>query len=167
MNVTCLVTFCILACSAKAQADLAVTRSLYAAAGNHRDSLLALDNLLNHVDVKSPAVLICYKGAAKIISAKFTYNPFKRYRAFLNGKQLIETALAKDTGNIEMRFLRFTMQTNLPVVLGYSGNIAEDKNYIVSHFRFVKDVTVRSLVLSYFKSSGCCTVGDVKSLQND
>lgn len=158
---------CIMLNSVKAQDALPAIRSLYSAAGIAHDSSEALNNLLASVNDKSAAVLVCYKGAARMISAKYTHNPLKKYSAFVKGKKLVEAAVARDSSNIEIRFLRFTIQTNLPGFLNYHDNINSDKQYIFSHYHFVNNPALRHLIVNYFKVSGCCTESDIKNLRDD
>lgn len=167
MKTITLVCCCLTFLATKAQETLPSVRRLYALAGNSKDSLLALKNLLSNVNAQAKPVFMCYNGATEVVSAKYSYNPFKKYQLFDHGKELVEVAIAKDSVDLEMRFLRFTLQTKLPGFLGYNKNITDDKLVILSGFKAVSDTTLKHLVINFFTSSGCCTPKDIKNLLND
>lgn len=77
-------------------------------------------------------VLLAYKGMARATSAACSYNPYTKYSRFQEGKQWIEQAVATQPNNIEIRFLRLSVQVNAPHFLGYSGQLTEDRALIVT-----------------------------------
>lgn len=72
------------------------------------------------------ALINAYRGTAKAMSAGYTDGFLSKIQAFNVGKDMIEASLKADPQNVEIRFLRYCVQANIPGILGYSGNMNED-----------------------------------------
>src|SRR6476661_6833414 len=79
----------------------------------------------------SNTTLSGYSGMSWLIKAHHAINPYNKLSYFFEGKALLEIAIKSDPANIELRFLRFSVQTNAPPFLGYSNSIGADKNVIL------------------------------------
>ncbi|WP_316836547.1 hypothetical protein [Pedobacter nutrimenti] len=133
--------------------DMEEVKTLFEASAYSRSSADRLLKLLSKVDHSSPPVLICYKGVAEMMQAKYGFNPVNKFRRFKRGKNLIEEAIKKEPDNPEIRFLRFIIQTNLPAFLNYSEHINEDKKYLLSNLQTTKDKKLKQDFLKYLSSS--------------
>lgn len=71
-----------------------------------------------------------YKGMSEMLAAYHSYNPVVKYASFLKGKDLLESSIKKDPANVELRFLRYTVQSNAPAFLFYNQNIDEDRKFL-------------------------------------
>lgn len=78
----------------------------------------------------SDPIKIAYKDAAKMTLANCVGNPWKKYQYFKRGKGELEKAIELEPENIEIRFLRFAVQINLPGILNYN-NTEEDKQFLI------------------------------------
>ncbi|WP_285008553.1 hypothetical protein [Pedobacter faecalis] len=143
----------------------AEVRSLYNQAAVNRKSADKLLKLLTDADVDRTPVLLCYKGAAQMLQAKYAFSPISKLSWFKKGRNLIEEAIARNPEDLEMRYLRFTIQTNLPAVLGYSDDIQEDKQLLVNRVQMIKDEALRTEVQRYLSASKHCTPEDLKKLR--
>jgi hypothetical protein len=85
-----------------------------------------LIDLLNNEPKLSPT-LLGYKGSTLALQAKYTINPIKKLKFFNEGKTMLERAIQSDPQNIELRYLRLAIQTNIPTFLNYYKNINSDK----------------------------------------
>lgn len=92
------------------------------------------DKLCNQLeDIKDPsAVIMAYLGSVQAIKAKHAWNPVSKMSYLSKGFETINKAVAKDPNQLEVRFLRFSLQYYVPSFLGYSKNLTNDKNKIVS-----------------------------------
>jgi hypothetical protein len=97
-----------------------------------------------------------YRAAATMIMAKHVFNPFSKFSYF--------KAIAKSSSDIELRFLRFTIQTNLPRFLDYHGHISADKAFIIQSFPKLADVVLKQKILDYVKTSDDLTAAEKKIL---
>ena len=96
----------------------------------------------------------CYKGAVTAAMADYTKNKSEKLKLFREGKTLIEQSIAKDSSNVELRFLRFTVQSACPKALGYNHQIESDRTFIMSNKSEIKNLSVKKSIDDYFKKSG-------------
>ena len=137
-------------------------RSLYWQAANSRDAADQLLKVLSSVDDQSEPLLVCYKGAAEMLQAKYLMNPFSKLSRFQKGKTLIESAIKRDPEHLEMRFLRFSIQCNLPSFLGYKDWIETDKRMLIDKVGSLGDTAFRQNVIKYLAGSKYCTKEELK-----
>ena len=131
---------------------LSELRRLFSLAAIKQDAAKKLSELLAEVGTSSQPVYVCYKGVAKMIQAKYALNPINKLSLFNKGKALIERAIKTDTTNVEMRFLRLTIQNNLPVILGYKNNIVLDKTYLENKINNENDNELKHIISRYLSS---------------
>lgn len=91
-------------------------------------------------------VSLAYLGAFQTIWANHVINPLSKYNTFVKGKKNIEKAVKSSPNNIEIRFLRYSVQKNAPSFLGYNDNITEDLNYIKKHKNTVDNMVLKKLI---------------------
>jgi hypothetical protein len=106
-----------------------------------------LSRLTEEVKPADDPILVCYKGVALMISAKYGNNPFAKLKRFNNGKTLMEGAIARDSDNVEMRYLRYAIQKSVPEFLGYHKNQAADEYFLNSKLLTIKDEELKGMVL--------------------
>ena len=141
-------------------------RALYSSAGLQEDSAKKMYDMLKPVTETSDPVLLCYKGAVTMVQAKFFFNPVTKFGCFVKGKKLVENAITRDSNNIEMRYLRFTLQSNLPSFLGYNSQLKTDKDYLINHCQLLNNGVLRDMIISFLLASKYCNNEDVKKLQH-
>ena len=71
-----------------------------------------------------------YRGAGLATTANCTSWPMAKLSRFREGKGMLEEALADQPESLEVRFLRYTIQKNIPGFLGYD-NLEEDQEFIL------------------------------------
>jgi hypothetical protein len=76
------------------------------------------------------AVEQAYFGGFQAIWAKHAFNPLKKLASFNNGRRAIEAAVEMEPSDVEIRCIRLSVQNNAPSILGYTGNIKEDRDFI-------------------------------------
>jgi hypothetical protein len=106
-----------------------------------------------------------YKGAIIASMANYSKNKQEKINLFKEGKQLLEKAVAKDSTNVELRFLRMTIQTNCPKALGYHKQIASDKTYILANFDSIKNTSTRNNIKAFLLASAYLTDTEKKKLK--
>jgi len=74
-----------------------------------------------------------YYGAYLVIWANHTWNPIDKLNTFKKGKIELENAIKQDSKNVELRFLRLSIQANVPKILNYDQNIKSDLIFIKEH----------------------------------
>ena len=78
-------------------------------------------------------IAIAYLGAYQTIWANHVFNPLSKLATFKKGKNNIELAISKEPENVEIRYIRFSVQKNAPSFLGYDNSLKEDRNFLVKN----------------------------------
>jgi hypothetical protein len=112
----------------------------------------ALYNALNG-KADGTDVLSGYAGGVTMLMAKSTANPFSKMEYFKEGKKLLEDAISHNKNDIELRFLRFAIQDNLPSMLGYNENLEDDKSYIMKYLPMLDKKELRKAIANYLIKS--------------
>jgi len=108
---------------------------------------------LGKLSEKDNPEIKAYSGMGYMLLAKHAFNPYNKLANFNKGKELLETAISADPGNVELRFLRFSVQTNAPFFLGYSGKVQEDEKVIKLGYASIQDQDLRNRIRVFFKES--------------
>ncbi len=147
-------------------ASLNEIRTLYAMAPNNRIASEKLSTLCLSIDSIASPVLVCYKGASTMIEAKYQINPLNKLAKFNEGKLLIEKAFKREPNNIEIRFIRFSIQTNIPTFLGYHSDIEEDKKNLINNMSLIADTLLKTNINNCLSKSKYCTIEELKKLKD-
>ncbi|MFN8712821.1 MAG: hypothetical protein ACK5Z2_08200 [Bacteroidota bacterium] len=107
-----------------------------------------------------------YLGAAETIHAQFSYNPYTKLSRFNSGKEKLEAAIAKQPQSMELRYLRFTVQSGAPSFLGYNTQIAGDKKFLLDGLKnlSVTDYDLYKRISGYLKQSVQLTAAEKQQL---
>jgi hypothetical protein len=127
-------------------------RSLYKQAASEERSGEKLIRLLALYNEKNNTLFSGYKAATTMIMAKHALNPFVKLGQFNKGRKMLERAIRADDKNVELRFLRFTTQTNAPAFLGYNNNIPSDKEFLLKYSSELTDIPLKNTIDSYLKN---------------
>ncbi|MFC7669242.1 hypothetical protein ACFQT0_19205 [Hymenobacter humi] len=77
------------------------------------------------------ALVLGYKGAAEAIRARDA-SMFNKMTYVQDAARTFEQAVGLDPKNPEIRFLRFSVESNLPAFLGLSKHVDEDKELLLN-----------------------------------
>ncbi len=91
----------------------------------------SLYSLANSMDCNLP-VLVAYLGVATAMQADVVSSVGDKIDFFNAGKELLEAAVVADSFDCEIRYLRFSVQCEVPFFLGYSGKLDDDATLIVN-----------------------------------
>lgn len=98
------------------------------------DSLFKKLSALNSSDPLIWAYIATLEG----LKAKHAWNPYSKLRHINQSSKLINKAVSAAPDDLEIRFMRFSLQHFTPAFLGYSKNLEEDKRAIVRLFELKK-----------------------------
>lgn len=130
--------------------DMSKIRSLYRSAPLVKNDAGQLNQLMLQIDTDAALpVLVCYKGANEMIQAKYAINPIVKFGKFNKGKELLIKAIKRDTLNLEMRFIRYSIQNNLPAFLGYHDDLGNDKQFLLTYTKDNKDPELKEIIFNY------------------
>lgn len=72
-----------------------------------------------------------YQAMYMFMMAQHSSDLFSKWSYFHKGKKLLEEVISQNPDNIELKFLRFMIQTNIPAILGYNTDIHTDKKELM------------------------------------
>ena len=133
--------------------DLKEVRELYPNAVENFENTTKLDAELQTVNNTEKPVLIAYKGAVKTLKAKFTKSKSDKKEFFKEGVALIEDSVIADPDNIEVRYLRLSVQENSPRFLGYHKNIEAYKEFILKNYTNTSPKELKSVIKDFVMKS--------------
>ncbi len=136
--------------------DLPELRKQFIQASQSKSSAIDFYHKMKEVTKDANKTLVAYKGASGALMGKHSPKVSDKKSYLLEGAQLIEYAVKSEPQNIEIRLIRLSVQENTPKVAKYKGNISEDKDFIIRHYKsqnsalkeFIKNYIVLSKVFS-------------------
>lgn len=114
--------------------DLIEIRNQYPAASFSETKAGEFASIFSKNTDENNPTIVGYKGASKIISAKFSKKISDKIKLFKEGAKLIEASISNDSKNIELRLIRLSVQENAPKIVKYNKNISEDKAFILKNY---------------------------------
>lgn len=126
--------------------DLDEIRKSFRKSVTDKQLCLLMINKLNATKINP--LHMAYLGGFEAVMANHLVNPLSKFQTFTRGKRKIEMAVKSQTDNIEIRFIRLTIQMNCPSFLGYSNNINEDRTIIRQGYHTIESRLLREMVTS-------------------
>lgn len=143
-------------------------KKFYLSVDNSETSKSFIQELTNN-KVHSDPLINGYLAATNMVMAKHAINPYKKLKFFSDGKKQLEAIIQKNEKNIELRMIRFAVQSNAPFFLGYSKDIDNDKKYLLDNLGKLKntlaDKELAQIIISYLQKSGLCTKEELENIQ--
>jgi hypothetical protein len=84
---------------------------------------------------------------------RHAFDPLSRLVHFNGGKSMLEKAIAQDVNNAELRFLRLSIQVNVPSIVGYDANKAEDLALVERKLKDVKDPALKDRITRFITTN--------------
>jgi hypothetical protein len=109
--------------------------------------------------------IAAYRACATMMMAKYCINPYNKLTYFNKGKSLLEKCVAREPKNVEIRFLRFMIQTSSPDFLAYKTSIIMDKTILLEKYFYINDSQLKKLILSSLLSSNYLTATEKQKLK--
>jgi len=103
-----------------------------------------------------------YNGVALAILAKHSWNPYTKLEHVKSGLKNINDAVNTQNNDLEIRFLRFSVEENIPSVVPFTSHIQEDKKFILKNWN--KTHEFYSTMSAYLKKSSQFTEEEKKKL---
>jgi hypothetical protein len=116
-----------------AQADEEVLRQLFAVASIDQKSNEELLERTKSATLKSDPLTYAYHAGALMAMANHVFWPGTKLSYFDQGKAKLEKAVNFALKNVEVRFIRYCIQKEVPAMLGYYGNVNADKQFILAN----------------------------------
>ena len=94
-----------------------------------------------------------YLAAYEILWAKHMGNPFSKLGQFKKGKKLLESIIMRYPDNIDLRFIRWSVQTHAPSFLNYDKDRLRDKEFLVKNLCKLPNPEGRKIIYTYLKEA--------------
>lgn len=135
-----------------AQPNLDALRKAYPLASTDKEvckkqlaTLQTIENLTN--------IELAYSGAYHAVWAKHAESPLARLNSFKKGKDELERAIAKDNANIEIRFLRLTIQYHAPKIVRYKINIDDDLQVVLAQYDQISSKIIKDNIKDFLSQT--------------
>lgn len=116
----------------------------------------------------SSPLFIAYEGSCEVICSNNQSGIFIKFDYIKNGLKKLDHAVGLSSHNAEIRFLRFSIQHNIPGILGMSKDLDQDKNFILQNCSvdLLKDLKPDQLnyIVKFMEESGRCTKEEIVKL---
>lgn len=115
--------------------EIADIRKMYSSVVISESNAKEFASKLSDVNKEDNKTLVAYKGASIVILSKYKKEISDKSKNFKEGAKMVEFAVTSDPNNIEIRLIRLSIQEKSPKILKYNGNMKEDKNFLLDHYK--------------------------------
>ncbi len=115
--------------------DVETLRKIFIIASEDANKAKALYHYFEKKETISEPTELAYKGATIALMAKFSNGLYTKLSYINKSLDIINQAVKSDPSNFEIRYLRFSVERNLPPVLNRSKNIEKDTEIILNHLK--------------------------------
>lgn len=136
-----------------------VRKQLLLALENHKltDSL---DKVFTASPNKSP-LNMCYMGVIQALKAKHAWNPYYKVKYLNDAEKILQLAVNHEPDNMEIRFMRFSIEHNVPGFLGYTKHLTVDREEMIKQlerkYYATADQDVVVTIIKFLLESKRCT----------
>ncbi|MDN3587884.1 hypothetical protein QWY86_14480 [Pedobacter aquatilis] len=128
----------------------------------------SLSDKLNAMPNKT-ALITGYAGTLEALKAKHSWNPYNKIKYVKRSLKMMQTAINMDKENMEIRFMRFSIEHYTPGFLGFSKDLDVDRKEIVKHYQNnnfgLADNTLIKNVAKFMIDSKRCSAAEIKILK--
>ncbi|WP_317898290.1 hypothetical protein [Aurantibacillus circumpalustris] len=140
-------------------AQAAINRSSFYSAMMH-ENLDVIDHELDKLNKNS--IGEAFKGALMMKKSGLVKPAKDKLSFFKEGRKNLESALKKDTSNVEYHFLRLIIQENTPKIVNYNSEIKRDASYLRENYKN-QTIELQKVIFSYSKKSKTLKPEDFKN----
>lgn len=133
--------------------NIVEVRKNYKDAVTSQSKVDSFNESLKNVTKNDDKRLVAYKGAAIALAARYLKGAKQKNETFKSGVELVEFAIDKKPLDMEVRFVRLSIQQNSPKFLGYNKEIEGDKNYILTNYNTIRSKKFKKYLGSYIFES--------------
>lgn len=90
------------------------------------------DSFIDKLEEEKGILAEGYLAAMYFFKSRFVGFPTTKYKYFKKGKSMLDAAISMEPNNVELRYIRFIFQHQIPSFLGYDTNKQEDFEVIIN-----------------------------------
>jgi hypothetical protein len=136
--------------------DIQELRKLYYLSYKEKSAAEKLYTMTRIYSISEPKML-GYKAVASMMMCNYITNPYTRVKYFYAGKGDLEKAIKVSPADVELRYLRYAVQENVPGVLNYSSSMNEDRRILVTYLNDAanreEDPDLHARIMKYMLNS--------------
>jgi hypothetical protein len=122
-----------------------------------RSALDSLVTRMNAIATKTPFEE-CYLGICNALQIKYISSMWGKYKMLDKSRDHINQAIQRSPQDVELHFIRFMLEHNIPAVLGMSTHISEDLANVFNHPDFLNEAPdLKKMALEFILASDRCT----------
>ena len=133
--------------------SISEVRKMYKKASKSKEATIELHSKLATLKSTDNYILLAYKAASLTLMAKHAKGFKSKKSYFKEGATLLESIIVKHPNDLELRFIRLTIQENSPKIVRYKKNINDDKLFIYSNLKTNKDLKLKENIKVYVLES--------------
>ena len=115
------------------------------------------------------ALITGYYGTLEALKAKHSWNPYNKIKYVKRSLKIMQQAINMDKENLEIRFMRFSIEHFTPSFLGLSKDLSTDRKEIIKHYQNknfgLADEALIKNVARFMVDSKRCSASEIKILQ--
>ncbi len=115
------------------------------------------------------ALELAYRAATQAILAKPGWNIFKKLGYLRQSRDTFKKAITRDMKDLEIRFLRLSIEHHIPGYLGFSKHITHDKQVIMENIERFKEKSlpkeISDYIILFSVESGIYTTEEIEDLR--
>lgn len=131
----------------------------------NKTQIAVFQSLSDSLPIDIP-VFQAYKAVAQALQAQEKWNPLDKLAHLLKFQNQISEAIKSDPTNLEIRFLRFCVEYNIPSWLSMNQHLIEDKDHFIGHAEQIVDLKFDPFfshyILYFIIETGLCTEEDTR-----
>lgn len=108
------------------------------------------DKMLAQLNNTTSAELLGYKACLTMMKASWATWPNQKLAYFNDGKMQLEKAIKAHPTNIELRYLRYSVQKAIPSYLDYD-NMATDLAFLKKNVASLTDLQLKKMIENHIK----------------
>lgn len=135
----------------------------------HPEELSVFLEVVESIQLPTP-IERAYIGAAEALRARETWNPISKITHLNRFRALLAEAINEDAQNLEIRFLRYSIEFNIPKFLRSDIIMAEDKSVIMNEIMNIDQFTIDQsfiiYILTLFEDTKTCTIEEIALIKS-
>ncbi|MCW3125660.1 MAG: hypothetical protein JWO03_1318 [Bacteroidetes bacterium] len=145
--------------------DKPFLRTHYQQCFQRRTALDSFVNILENSGHHSPAEE-SYLGISYALTIQYLDGMWSKYKVLIKAKGLLNSAVERDPNDPEFRFMRFTLEHNIPAFLCMSTHVNDDLKTILSHTSFLDESPdMKSAAIQFILDSKRCSPQQIALLE--
>ncbi|WP_051296137.1 hypothetical protein [Eisenibacter elegans] len=140
-------------------------RAAYQVASKQPEYFRQLDQYLSPERTQQEPLLLAYKGAIEGIRADQALFPLEKLALLQQAQSYFDKAVKAAPDEVEIRFLRFTIEHNIPTLLMLSVHLEQDLRFIIKNLgQSPLQEDLKRRISKFLLDSGRCTFKDKQTL---